>query len=233
MPSEEQATGTLEEIGQRDHSVTAEYRIFGAPGCGKTTNITRQVKRAVEKHGADAVLVTSYSRTAAAELAGRDLPIASDRVGTLHSHCYHALGRPVIAESCVDEWNRDNPHLAITPAKKQVRLDSEGAGAEDDTELAKNGDEILRELSRMRGLMIPQNRWPIVLSQFEQKWTAYKHATWSARLHRSDRDVLPGRLCRAQAPGGHLRGRGTGPQPDAVDAHPEMGRARELLHSCG
>ena len=62
MPSEEQATGTLEEIGQRDHSVTAEYRIFGAPGCGKTTNITRQVKRAVEKHGADAVLVTSYSR---------------------------------------------------------------------------------------------------------------------------------------------------------------------------
>ena len=176
MPSEEQATGTLEEIGQRDHSVTAEYRIFGAPGCGKTTNITRQVKRAVEKHGADAVLVTSYSRTAAAELAGRDLPIASDRVGTLHSHCYHALGRPVIAESCVDEWNRDNPHLAITPAKKQVRLESEGAGAEDDTDLAKNGDEILRELSRMRGLMIPQNRWPIVLSQFKQKWTEYKHA---------------------------------------------------------
>ena len=176
MPSEEQATGTLEEIGKRAHSVTAEYRIFGAPGCGKTTNITRQIKRAVEKHGADAVLVTSYSRTAAAELAGRDLPIASDRIGTLHSHCYHALGRPVIAESCVDEWNRDNPHLAITPAKKQVRLDSEGAGAEDDTELAKNGDEVLRELSRMRGLMIPQNRWPIVLSQFKQKWTEYKHA---------------------------------------------------------
>jgi superfamily I DNA/RNA helicase len=176
MPSEEQATGTLEEIGQRDHSVTAEYRIFGAPGCGKTTNITRQIKRAVEKHGADAVLVTSYSRGAASELAGRDLPIAPDRIGTLHSHCYHALGRPVIAESCVDEWNRDNPHLAITPAKKQVRLDREGAGAEDDTELAKNGDEILRELSRMRGLMIPQNRWPIVLSQFKEKWTEYKQA---------------------------------------------------------
>jgi superfamily I DNA/RNA helicase len=176
MPSEEQATGTLEEIGQRDHSVTAEYRIFGAPGCGKTTNITRQIKRAVEKHGADAVLVTSYSRTAAAELAGRDLPIASDRVGTLHSHCYHALGRPVIAESCVDEWNKDNPQLAITPAKKQVRLESDSAGAEDDTELAKNGDEILRELSRVRGLMIPQSRWPIVLSQFAQKWTEYKHS---------------------------------------------------------
>jgi superfamily I DNA/RNA helicase len=176
MPSEEQATGTLEEIGQRDHSITAEYRIFGAPGCGKTTNITRQIKRAVVKHGADAVLVTSYSRGAAAELAGRDLPIAPEGIGTLHSHCYHALGRPVIAESRVDEWNRDNPHLAITPARKQVRLDGEGAGDEDDSELARSGDEILRELSRMRGLMIPQSRWPIALSQFKAKWTEYKRA---------------------------------------------------------
>jgi superfamily I DNA/RNA helicase len=175
-PSEEQATGALEEIGKRDHSVTGEYRIFGAPGCGKTTSITRQVRRAVEKHGADSVLVTSYSRTAAAELAGRDLPIAPDRIGTLHSHCYHALGRPVIAESCVDEWNKNNPHLAITPARRQVRLDGEGAGAEDGTELAKNGDEILQELSRVRGRMIPQNRWPIVLSEFAKKWTGYKHS---------------------------------------------------------
>jgi hypothetical protein len=71
---------------------------------------------------------------------------------------------------------RHNPHLAITPAKKQVRLDGEGAGEEDGTELAKTGDEVLRELSRMRGLMIPQSRWPIALSQFKAKWTEYKQA---------------------------------------------------------
>ena len=41
-------------------------------------------------------------------------------------------------------------------AKKQGRLDGEDAGAEDDTELAKDGDEILQQLSRFRGLMIPQ-----------------------------------------------------------------------------
>jgi hypothetical protein len=35
----EHAAATIEEIGQRDHSVTAEYRIYGAPGCGKTTNL--------------------------------------------------------------------------------------------------------------------------------------------------------------------------------------------------
>jgi len=93
VQSNSAVTGTLEEIGRRDHEVTSEYRIYGPPGTGKTTSLTRQIQRAVEKFGADAVLVTSFSRAAAAELTGRDLPIAGERVGTLHSHCYHAAGR--------------------------------------------------------------------------------------------------------------------------------------------
>jgi superfamily I DNA/RNA helicase len=170
----EQATGTLEEIGKRDHSVTSEYRIFGPPGTGKTTNLSRQIRHAVDRYGPGSVLVTSFSRTAAAELTGRDLPINPDRIGTLHSHCYHALGAPVLAESCVEEWNRENPRLALTPAKKLGKLDNEEAGAEDGTELAKDGDEILQQLSRFRGLMIPQKGWPLTLRQFEEKWTRYK-----------------------------------------------------------
>ncbi|MGD0775059.1 MAG: ATP-dependent helicase [Candidatus Solibacter sp.] len=173
MPNE-QATGTLEEIGQRDHSVTSEYRIFGPPGTGKTTNLSRQIRHAVEGYGPGSVLVTSFSRTAAAELTGRDLPINPDRIGTLHSHCYHALGVPVLAESCVEEWNRENPRLALTPAKKQGKLDGEESAAEDGTELAKDGDEVLQQLSRYRGLMIPQKGWPLTLRQFDEKWTLYK-----------------------------------------------------------
>ena len=86
------ATGTLEGIGEQDHAETSEYRIFGPPGTGKTTNLTRQIRRAVERYGSNAILVTSFSRAAAHELAGRDLPVDPDRVGTLHSHCFHALG---------------------------------------------------------------------------------------------------------------------------------------------
>jgi superfamily I DNA/RNA helicase len=171
--NEQRATGNLEEIGRRDHEVTSEYRIFGPPGTGKTTNLTRQIARAVNRYGADSILVTSFSRAAAAELAGRDLPIAPDRVGTLHSHCWHALGGPEIAEANVEEWNRDNPSLGITPQKKRGKLDGEEA-EEDSGDLEKTGDEVLQRLGRFRGMMQPRSAWPAELVRFEQKWTAYK-----------------------------------------------------------
>jgi superfamily I DNA/RNA helicase len=176
MPNpNERAVGTLEGIGQQDHSLTSEYRIFGPPGTGKTTNLTRQIRRAVERFGPDSVLVTSFSRAAAAELAGRDLPVDPDRVGTLHSHCYHALGAPQIAEANVDEWNKDNPHLQITPVKKQGKLDGEET-TEDDGEPEKEGDEWLQELSRYRGQMLPPGAWSPALRQFAAKWQEYKAA---------------------------------------------------------
>ena len=121
------------------------------------------------------MLVTSFSRAAAAELAGRDLPISPDRVGTLHSHCWHALGGPEIAEANVDEWNRDNPALAITPVKRQSKLDGEEGGG-DDSEAEKRGDELLQQLNRYRGQMLPgpHGAWNEPLIAFEKRWTEYK-----------------------------------------------------------
>ena len=171
--NEQRATGNLEEIGRRDHEVTSEYRIFGPPGTGKTTNLTRQIARAADRYGPESILVTSFSRAAAAELAGRDLPVSPDRVGTLHSHCWHALGGPEIAEANVDEWNKDNPSLAITPQKKRGSLDGEEA-AEDGGDQENTGDEIIQRLARFRGMMQPREAWPAELIRFEQKWTAYK-----------------------------------------------------------
>jgi len=170
--TEQRATGTLEDIGQRDHEVTSEYRIFGPPGTGKTTNLTRQIRRAVDRYGAENILVTSFSRGAAAELAGRDLPISPDRVGTLHSHCWHALGGPEVAESQVDEWNKDHPSIAITKQKQQGKLEGEESDEDDDQE--KGGDELLQQLSRYRGRLLPKSLWPATLLQFESLWTAYK-----------------------------------------------------------
>ena len=170
------ATGSLDEIGQQDNEITSEYRIFGPPGTGKTTSLSRQIRRAVDRYGPESVLVTSFSRAAAAELAGRDLPIAADRVGTLHSHCWHALGGPEIAEAHVDEWNRENPQMAITATKRQGKLDGEESGEEDDSGLAKEGDGLLQQLNRFRGMRINEALWPLNLLGFSRKWTEYKQA---------------------------------------------------------
>jgi DNA helicase II / ATP-dependent DNA helicase PcrA len=174
MTLNENATGTLDEIGDKEHAVTSEYRIFGAPGTGKTTNLSRQVNRAVEKYGVDAVLVTSFSRAAAAELAGRDLPISSNKIGTLHSHCFHALGQPQIAEANVEEWNSENAHLPITPVKKQGRLDGEDSIEDASNLMMKAGDSLLQELNRLRGLMLSSNFWPANVRDFYRKWSRYK-----------------------------------------------------------
>jgi len=173
---EQRATGNLEEIGRRDHEITSEYRLFGPPGTGKTTNITRQIRRAVDKFGAQNILVTSFSRAAAAELAGRDLPIERNRIGTLHSICWHALGGPEIAEANVEDWNKSNPALAITPVKKQHRLDGEGGEDADDSDAEKGGDLLLQRAGRFRGQMIEPQWWPQNLHAFHKKWTAYKEA---------------------------------------------------------
>src|SRR5271154_6955482 len=149
---DDQTAERLEGIGQRDHSVTPEYRIFGPPGTGKTTNLARQIQRAGDRFGDSSVLVTSFSKATVAELTGRDTPIDLDRIGTLHSHCFHALGKPLIAEVHVEDWNRKHPRLKITPVSRQTRLDGEDA-PEDDGQ-AREGDWLLQQLNRHRGMML-------------------------------------------------------------------------------
>ena len=53
MPNRPDVDEALSAIGLRDHSTTAEYRIFGPPGTGKTTNLGRQIRRAGAKFGKD------------------------------------------------------------------------------------------------------------------------------------------------------------------------------------
>jgi DNA helicase-2/ATP-dependent DNA helicase PcrA len=127
----------------------------------------------MERFGKNSVLVTSFSRAAAAELARQELPVNPDRVGTLHSHCWHALGRPKIAEVGVEDWNKENPHLRITPVRKAEKLDGEESG-EETVDDVHSGDYWLGELNRSRGMMRPVEGWPVNLRQFAAKWNRYK-----------------------------------------------------------
>lgn len=153
--------------------MTKEFRTIGPPGTGKTTWMSRQIKHSVEKFGRDKVLVTSFTRAAAREIAGRDLGIEgeSKMVGTLHSMCYHALGRPKIADTLVKEWNAIN---ASTPtwciSSPGVDIDDLGVSAENTSD----GDLLRAKANRWRSMLVPFNHWrETPEGQWFQAWDAW------------------------------------------------------------
>jgi len=127
------------------------------------------VALAAERFGSDRVLVTSFTRAAAAELVGRDLPIPRDNIGTLHAHCYRALNSPKIAELEIDEWNKDCPKYAASASGKAV-LDE---GAVDQT-FQQPADELFGHMHSLRARMIPPAAWPLSVQALAKAWQEWK-----------------------------------------------------------
>src|SRR5262245_28365338 len=148
---------------------TREFRYFGPPGTGKTTMLTRQIRRAIEKYGKHGVLIVSFSKAAAAELSSRDLP--KEQIGTLHSICYRALGNPLIAEDHVEEWNRKDPQREMSPLGKEG-LDDAGHHHERNAKLP--GNQLLAAVNYHRGQLASLTVYTVMERDFREHWEEYK-----------------------------------------------------------
>lgn len=141
---------------------------IGPPGTGKTTWLSRQIEKAHDKgHN---ITVISLTKSSAAEVAGRDLPIPDRQVGTLHSQCFRALRGAQIAQAKkhADDWNAKHPHFSITP----VGEEAEETATEPDATL--EGDKLLNEYSIARGRMTPRESWPENVTAFADLWEEWK-----------------------------------------------------------
>ena len=173
---------------------TKETHIWGPPGCGKTTYTSRQISNAVKKYGANGVLVTSFTRAAAAELVMRDLPIPKEAVGTLHSHCYRALEYPTIAEGEIPAWNREYPQFRLTGRSDDV----EEGTMEAEFTVRTRGDELYAKLQILRAKMVPATQWPESVRKFSTSWEEWKReaalSDFTDLLERALRDfhIAPG-----------------------------------------
>ena len=145
-----------------------EYRLHGPPGTGKTRALADiWVPRAADKFGANNVVICSLTKTAAAEIASRDLPIPRENVGTLHALCYRALGRPTIAEGEIKAWNEAQPLFRLSGAAPSVDM------PEGRVERGTKGDDLMARAQVLRHKRIPHDSWPSEVVMFHRKWTAW------------------------------------------------------------
>jgi len=152
--------------------MTKEFRVYGPPGTGKTTWLSRQVERAVEKFGNGSVVVVSFTKAAAREVAGRKVPLPKENVGTLHAICYRALGNPVIAESRIGEFNSFSRYKV-----SGARVSLDDPSLSEASEGAKEDDRALMEMSRLRGLCVQRDMWPLSVQSFAKEWDRWKEKT--------------------------------------------------------
>lgn len=164
---------------------TREFHKIGPPGTGKTTTLSGIICATVDKHGPDSVVVSSFTKAAATEIAGRDLGgIQESNVGTLHALCYRALGRPKNAESKAAEWNAHAalhaPEFRLSLSKSASAVDdpygSDGSDLDENSRGRTEGDDALQRVNMLRAKVIPRAAWPEREAAFDDMWSAWKRA---------------------------------------------------------
>jgi superfamily I DNA/RNA helicase len=126
----------------------------------------KNIERAVEKHGGDNVVVSTFTKAAAVEISARNSVVNPDHLGTLHSICYRALNQPAIAESKTAEWNIEHPNYMISGEVND--LDDEGVTD------SGNGDGLLQHYNLLRSKLTPPDLWPGRIVRFGERWEAWK-----------------------------------------------------------
>jgi len=148
---------------------------------GKTSRLaTQSIPKAIKKYGNEKVMVVSFTKTGAKEIAmqksritGRTIDLPKEHVGTIHSICYHALGEPTIIEiekKLIQRWNEENPGYQITGQTNAIMDNVNGT----EISAGKHGDEMLSALNIRRNKMITTRHLYTPLKIFEQKWKQFK-----------------------------------------------------------
>lgn len=143
-------------------------------GTGKTTTLSKMIASTARARGSDAVIAASFTKTAAAELVSRDLPIPKRQIGTLHSLAFRSIDAPRVVDEELLEWNRlhDGYKLTIQPGSKAAAAD-DGAPLESFGGTTE-GDVLLSKMDTYRARMIDRELWPRDVQTFARTWDAWK-----------------------------------------------------------
>jgi DNA helicase II / ATP-dependent DNA helicase PcrA len=149
-----------------------ETRLFGIPGAGKTTALSKLVVRAVQARGSDAVMVCSFTKAAAVELASRGLPMHPSQVATLHAHAYRALGvQNVVSGPLLRAWNDAYPDQELSGAAS----DMDDPYATERLEYGATAtDKLMAQIEVLRNRLIDRRLWTSDARMLDRLWTDFK-----------------------------------------------------------
>jgi len=152
------------------------WAVIGPPGTGKTTWLASEARALVEwsnkRYGGmlkTPVMLCSLTRAAAAEIAGRDLPLPLEAVGTLHAHAFRALGNPRLVETNLKDFNESQTEFTITTTNRKNTDDPDwettGIGL---------GDQAMAAYHVLRARMVHPDTWPITVKHFAKIYNEWK-----------------------------------------------------------
>jgi DNA helicase II / ATP-dependent DNA helicase PcrA len=152
--------GNTGKLSQRGHIgiMSNEMRVHGPPGTGKTRKLAEEiVPNLATKYGREKIMLTSFTKAAAKELAARIDMGESEITGTLHSICFHALKHPALTEDKLGEWDKLNPGYHLKGAQPNS-----------------TGPDLYAKYQILRNKMIPEADWPKPVQSFSKRWKKWK-----------------------------------------------------------
>lgn len=138
---------------------------------GKTSFVSTQVRKWSSEYGHDALMVASFTRAAAAEIGGRDLPLERRQVGTLHSFAYRALDGPELVVRHVRDFNDAHPAYRLTVDYAGVDVDDPAYEVSSGTT---DGDRLMAQAEVLRAQRVPRDHWPTSTRGFMRAWEDWK-----------------------------------------------------------
>lgn len=116
-------------------------------------------------------MVASFTRGAASEVAGRDLPISHRQVGTLHSFAYRSLDTPELVVKHTRDFNGAHPGYALSIDHSAVDVDDPNYEASASTT---EGDRLMQRMEVLRAQRTPEAAWPASVLGFARAWQGWK-----------------------------------------------------------
>lgn len=149
------------------------YLRHGPPGTGKTSTLCDKVAEAITYWGSHRIMVCSLTRTAAAAIHAKNVPIDPKQIGTLHSHCYRMIGGPKIANTKIHQFNEEtNEQYRLSARHIAAKFSEENDNQE--ILVDQHAESLFSRYGYLRAAAIPRDQWSPSILDFAECWENWK-----------------------------------------------------------